>query len=66
VFNSVSASSLVENSWTPKAPMQQARNSLGVIAVDGKIYAIGGYTVNDKIVGINMNNMILKLTLGSL
>jgi N-acetylneuraminic acid mutarotase len=52
-FNPVSAAGLVENSWATKAPMQQARNSLGVVAVDNKIYAIGGYTADSKIVGIN-------------
>jgi hypothetical protein len=31
-----------ENTWTQKAPMQQERCDLGVVSVDGKIYAIGG------------------------
>jgi len=41
-FNPVSASGLVENSWNTKTPMSQARAALGVVAVEGKIYAIGG------------------------
>jgi hypothetical protein len=44
VFSSVSASELVDEFWSTKTPMSQARANLGVIAVDGKIYAIGGYT----------------------
>jgi N-acetylneuraminic acid mutarotase len=42
VFKPVSASKLVADSWNTKTPMTQARSSLGVIAVDDKIYAIGG------------------------
>ncbi|MCL5949102.1 MAG: hypothetical protein M1490_01325, partial [Candidatus Bathyarchaeota archaeon] len=42
----------VADSWTTKAPMHQARSGLGVIAVDGKIYAIGG-TASTGITGTN-------------
>jgi len=34
--------SVVEDSWVSRAPMGQARSGLGVIAVNGCIYAIGG------------------------
>jgi len=40
--NPVSGATADENTWVEKAPMHQARRGLGVIAVDGKIYAIGG------------------------
>ncbi|MCL2172879.1 MAG: hypothetical protein FWB84_04465 [Candidatus Bathyarchaeota archaeon] len=45
MFNSVSVSSqLVENSWNTKtASPNPERRGLGVVAVDGKIYAIGGF-----------------------
>jgi N-acetylneuraminic acid mutarotase len=43
----VSALRLVEDSWNTKTPMNQARANLGVVAVEGKIYAIGGYTINN-------------------
>jgi N-acetylneuraminic acid mutarotase len=43
VFGPVVVSAeLAENSWMSKAPMEDARGVLGVAAVNGKIYAIGG------------------------
>ncbi|MCL1977724.1 MAG: hypothetical protein FWG55_06480 [Candidatus Bathyarchaeota archaeon] len=59
VFSVASASELVEDSWNTKAPMTQVRTGLGVVAVEGKIYAIGGYTdevytgMNNGYTGIN-------------
>jgi len=47
------ASSVVENPWNPRASMQQARGGLGVVAVDGKVYAIGGKTASGEFVGTN-------------
>jgi N-acetylneuraminic acid mutarotase len=44
VVSPVSALDLVEDTWNTKTPMGQARYDLGVIAVDGRIYAIGGRT----------------------
>jgi len=46
-FSSVWASDYVENSWSTKASMNQARSGMGVIAVEGKIYAIGGHRTFD-------------------
>ena len=40
----LSSTDVAENSWASKAPMHQARSSLGAAAVNGKIYAIGGST----------------------
>ncbi len=48
--NPVSASTPQENSWSEKAPMPTARCGLGVIAVDGKVYAIGGTTSADSFI----------------
>jgi hypothetical protein len=56
-----SSASEAENTWATKAPMHQARAGLGVAAVNGKIYAIGGNTqsgvypalVNGEFVGTN-------------
>jgi N-acetylneuraminic acid mutarotase len=52
-FSSVSAPELVENSWNTKEPMSQARAGLGVVAVDGKIYAIGGIADGHVLAGTN-------------
>jgi len=43
-----SSTEVTENAWVKKAPMHQARASLGVAVVNGKIYAIGGSTGNDE------------------
>jgi N-acetylneuraminic acid mutarotase len=40
--SSVLASNLVQDSWNTMTPMKQARGLLGVVAAEGKIYAIGG------------------------
>jgi hypothetical protein len=56
-----SSASEAENTWATKAPLHQARAGLGVAAVNGKIYAIGGNTesglypalVNGEFVGTN-------------
>jgi N-acetylneuraminic acid mutarotase len=57
IFSAVSASEIVEDSWNTKTPMSQTRANLGVVAVDGKIYAIGGsisaHIHSENIVGTN-------------
>jgi hypothetical protein len=40
--NPVDAENPVEDLWQTKAPMNRARSDFGTVAVDGKIYAIGG------------------------
>jgi len=53
-LNPVSATSdITADSWNTKTSMSQARGGLGVVAVDDKIYAIGGKTVDGVIVGTN-------------
>ena len=37
-----SSADTVEDTWASKSPMRQARGRLGVVLVNGKIYAIGG------------------------
>jgi N-acetylneuraminic acid mutarotase len=53
----VSGNSAVEDFWTQKASMHQARGALGIATVNGKIYAIGGSTSTryplDVFVGTN-------------
>ena len=40
-----SSADIVTDSWASRAPMHQARYGLGVAVVNGKIYAIGGSTL---------------------
>ncbi|MDR0372506.1 MAG: hypothetical protein LBI79_02935 [Nitrososphaerota archaeon] len=51
-FNPVLAEGVAENSWNTKTPMSYARSDLGVVAVEGKIYAIGG-RISNAFVGTN-------------
>ncbi|MDR0798019.1 MAG: hypothetical protein LBE70_04855, partial [Nitrososphaerota archaeon] len=52
-LSTVSTAALTEDSWNTKTPMTQARAGLGVVAVDGKIYAIGGISSFGNVVGTN-------------
>jgi N-acetylneuraminic acid mutarotase len=49
----LSSTSLTENTWMSKAPMNQAREGLGVAAANGNIYAIGGFSFQGGIGGTN-------------
>ncbi|MCL2135404.1 MAG: hypothetical protein FWH37_07640 [Candidatus Bathyarchaeota archaeon] len=51
-FNPVFASELVEDSWYVKSSMNQSRRGSAVVAVNGKIYAIGG-VLDNVLVGTN-------------
>jgi N-acetylneuraminic acid mutarotase len=42
----VPSANAAEDSWKTMEPMPTARNGLGVAVVNGKIYAIGGFTSN--------------------
>jgi hypothetical protein len=46
-----SSASSIEYSWFFREPMQYARGSLGVAAVEGKIYAIGGSSAGSSPTG---------------
>ena len=48
-----SVSAVAEDSWKVLAPMPTARSMLGVAVVDGKIYAIGGISGTQNILGTN-------------
>jgi hypothetical protein len=43
-----SSADVTEDSWVAKAPMHEARASLSVAVVNGKIYAIGGSTASGQ------------------
>ncbi len=45
----VSGADVAEDTWVTKASMHVARGGLGVAAVKGKVYAIGGSTVQTKL-----------------
>src|SRR3989304_4894764 len=48
----LSSADLAENSWTQKAPMHEARGSMGITVANNKIYAIGGSS-DEGVVGTN-------------
>ncbi len=45
-FSGLEAYNTQSGTWTSKSPMSFGRQSLGGIAVNGKIYAIGGHNIN--------------------
>jgi hypothetical protein len=44
-FGTAQSGTVSGGSWVTRAPMQVARANLGVAAVNGDIYAIGGNTI---------------------
>src|SRR5512135_85726 len=50
VTKPVSGATETGNTWVEKSPMHQARCGLGVIAVEGKVYAIGGTPSGDSFI----------------
>lgn len=44
LYNSVSAYNPITDTWTKKAPLPSARSELKTAVIDGKVYAMGGYT----------------------
>jgi N-acetylneuraminic acid mutarotase len=55
MLSTVSSLDLIEDSWNTKKSMSQARAGLGVVAVDGKIYAIGGESDRTFYTATNIN-----------
>jgi N-acetylneuraminic acid mutarotase len=51
--SSISTPELIGDSWNTKMSTQPNRTGLGVVAVDGKIYAIGGSARSVGVVGSN-------------
>ena len=49
----LNVSSQEENSWTTLAPMQRGRLGLGVVSINNKIYAIGGYIAESSYIDTN-------------
>ena len=48
VLNVVEAYDPVANTWSTKAPMPTARDSVNAVAVKGIIYLVGGYNGNSR------------------
>jgi N-acetylneuraminic acid mutarotase len=46
VMKPASGTTANENTWVSEAPLNEARNNLGIAAVNSKIYAIGGDTLS--------------------
>jgi N-acetylneuraminic acid mutarotase len=48
IVRSASSDEITADSWTPMGSMPTARVGLGAAVVDGKIYAVGGHTGNER------------------